>query len=191
MTTRLSAALMLALALAACTAPPDRFAAPTPEPSAAAAETRQRIAFRSVELRELSLPAYAAADEIAVQRSDGTLVATGTLWADSPPRAVALELSRALAAITGARIASDPWPFEALPDAALDVRFETLVAQESGVFRASGQYFVAVLGVGRERAGVFDLSAPFDPSGGLPAIARARGQIIADLALLLARDGLR
>lgn len=180
--------LLLALALTACAAVPDRFAVIPPE---ATALPRQAIAFRALELRDVSLPAYAAADEIAVQRADGTLSTQGTLWADSPPRAVALEVSRALAQVTGARVASDPWPFEALPDASLDLRFERFVAEEGGAFRASGQYFVAVLDGRRERSGFFDLSVPFDPALGLSGIARARGQIIADLAVFLAREGLR
>src|SRR6056297_3328359 len=68
------ACLALVLGLAACAAPPDRFAVIPPE-----TETRQPIAFRAVEVRELSLPAYAAADEIAVQAEDGTLTTQGTL----------------------------------------------------------------------------------------------------------------
>lgn len=175
----------LTLVLSGCASTPDRFAV-----IPAQSETRQSIAFRSVELRDLSLPAYAAADEIVTQSADGTLTTQDTLWADSPPRAVALELSRALAQITGARVASDPWPFSALPDASLDVRFETFVPDEAGLFRAVGQYFVAVPD-GRERAGLFDLSVPYTADAGLPAIARARGQIIADLAAFIARDGLR
>jgi hypothetical protein len=104
---------------------------------------------------------------------------------------VALELSRHLAQITGARIASNPWPFEALPDARLDLRFETLVAGEDGIYRATGQYFVAVADGRRERSGLFDLSAPFDPEAGPAAVAAARGRVILDLALALARGALR
>lgn len=183
---KLAAHCALLLALTGCASSPDRFAVIAPTP-----EARHSIAFRAVELRDVSLPAYAAADEIAIQHADGTLSTSDTLWADAPPRAVALELSRALAQITGARVASDPWPFEALPDASLDVRFESFVARAAGTFQATGQYFVAVPDGRRERSGFFDMSVPFDPDGGLPAIARARGQIIADLAAALARDGLR
>ena len=140
----------------------------------------------------MSLPAYAAADEIAVQDADGKLITQDSLlWADSPERAVALELARNLARLSGARIASEPWPFEAFPDARLDVRFESLVAEADGHFRASGQYFVGVSDGRRERSGLFDLSVPFDPEGGPPAIARARGQVILDLAAYIARKGLR
>lgn len=179
-------ALLLALALTACSGTPDRFAVIPPQTAAS-----QRISFRAVEIRDLSLPAYAAADEISIQSADGTLVTGDTLWADSPPRAVALELARALAQTTGARVASDPWPFQALPDASLDVRFESFVAEETGTFRATGQYFVAVPDGRRERSGFFDLTVPYPEDGGLPEIARARGQIIADLAAFIARDGLR
>ena len=153
---------------------------------------KSRIAFASVEVRDVSLPSYAAADEIHIQTDDGTLTSSSdVLWADAPERAVALELSQNLARLTDRRIASEPWPFEAFPDARLDVRFAELVATTSGAFRASGQYFVAVEDGRRERSGLFDLSVPFDPAGGPNAIARARGQLILDLAEYIARNGLR
>ena len=178
--------LFLCLLVMACATPPDRFAVVPPDVS-----TRQRIAFRAVEIRDVSLPSYASGDEILTQLDDGTLVSNGTLWADSPPRAIALELSRTLAQITGAQVASSPWPLSALPDASVDVRFETFVPNAAaGVFRATGQFFVAAP-EGRERARLFDLDVPYAQEGGLPEIARARGQVIADLAALIARDGLR
>ncbi|WP_298844773.1 membrane integrity-associated transporter subunit PqiC [uncultured Roseobacter sp.] len=171
----------------ACTTASDRYAVPAVEVA-----QQQRIAFRSVEVREVSLPAYAASDEITTQAEDGRLASAGNvLWADTPGRAVALELSRHLAQITGARVASAPWPFETFADAMLDVRFERLVAGADGQFRATGQYFVGVTDGRRERSGFFDLTVPFDPAAGPGAIAAARGQIVADLAAFVARDGLR
>lgn len=150
------------------------------------------IAFASVEVRDVSLPSYAAADEIHTQLDDGTLVSsTDVLWADAPERAIALELSQNLAKMTGRRIASEPWPFEAYPDARLEVRFAELLATSGGIFKTSGQYFVATENGWRERSGLFDLSVPFDPAGGPNAIARARGQLILDLATYIARNGLR
>ncbi|MEE4187707.1 MAG: ABC-type transport auxiliary lipoprotein family protein [Roseobacter sp.] len=173
-------------ALAACSASSDRYAAVPLQVT----ET-QRIPFRAVEVADVSLPAYAAADEISIQTTDGRLVSDGAvLWADTPGRAVALELSRYLTQLTGARVASSPWPFEALPDARLNLRFETLVAGEDGQFRARGQYFVAVPDA-RERSGLFDLAVPFDTAAGPVAIAQAREQVILDLAVLLVRNGLR
>lgn len=68
------------------------------------------------------------------------------LCADAPGRAVALELTRNLSRPTGARVASEPWPFEAFPDARLEVRFENLLASATGQYRAASQYFVGVTG---------------------------------------------
>ncbi len=180
------ATLSVTLLLAACGAA-ERF------PVQAPAVTEQvRIGFSSVEVRDVSLPSYAASDEISLQSDDGTLISSSdVLWADAPERAVALELSQNLARMTGRRVASEPWPFEAYPDARLEVRFAELVARTAGEFRASGQYFVAVPDGGRERSGLFELSVPFDPKGGPNAIARARGQIILELSIYIARNGLK
>ena len=182
----LAFAALSSLALTACGTNADRYTASAPEVTQTVS-----IRFGSVEIREVSLPTYAAADEIHQQAESGVLKSdTAVLWADAPERAVALDLARNLAKLTGARIASDPWPFESFPDARLEVRFEELLPGADGVLRAAGQYFVAVE-EGRERAGLFDLAVPFSPEGGPAAIAAARGQIILDLATFIARDGLR
>lgn len=186
---RLAARLMiLAVAfLPAACGEAERFAVTTPPVT-----EKVRIAFASVEVKDVSLPTYAAADEIHTQSADGTVKSSSdVLWADAPERAVALELSRNLARLTGRRIASEPWPFEAYPEARLEVRFAELIAGTDGQFRTSGQYFVAVEDGRRERSGLFELAVPFDPAGGPTAIARARGQIILDLATYVARKGLR
>ncbi|WP_299848288.1 ABC-type transport auxiliary lipoprotein family protein [uncultured Roseovarius sp.] len=177
----------VALTLTACGGTSDLYPVIPP----AVTET-VRIGFRSVEVRDVSLPAYAAADEIAVQDANGKLITKGdVLWADNPERAVALELARNLARLSGAHVASEPWPLEAFPDARLEVRFESLVASADGQFRTSGQYFVGVTTGRRERSGFFELAVPFDPDGGPQAIASARGQVILDLATYIARNGLR
>ncbi|MGB7244222.1 MAG: PqiC family protein [Sulfitobacter sp.] len=165
----------------------DRYTVPPP-----VVTQKIAIAFRSVEVRDVSLPSYAAADEIHQQDATGKLTSSSSvLWADSPERAVALELSRNLARLTSARVASEPWPFEAFPDARLEVRFENMVAGADGIFRISGQYFVGVEGGRRERSGLFELDVPLGPAGGPQAIAAARGQIILNLAEFIAQDGLR
>lgn len=174
-------------ALSGCGATPDLYPVTPPQ-----VDQKQRIAFKSVEVRDVSLPTYASANEIAVEGPDGRLATDAAiLWADSPERAVSLELTRNLARLTGARVASEPWPFEAFPDARLEVRFESLIAGADGQFRATGQFFVGVPDGGRERSGLFELSVPFDPLGGPQAIARARGVVILDVAKHIARNGLR
>lgn len=176
-----------AFTLSACSSTPELYPVSPPQ-----VDQTQRIAFGAVEVRDVSLPAYAGASEIAIEDLDGKLITNSAiLWADSPERAVALDLTRNLARLTGARVASEPWPFESFPDARLDVRFESLIASANGQFRASGQFFVSVSDGGRERSGLFDLSTPFDPLGGPQAIASARGQVILDLAVYISRNGLR
>lgn len=178
--------LLVPLALAACGSP-ERFAVSTP-----AITQKTSIAFASVEVKDVSLPSYAASDEISQRNAEGTLISSSdVLWADAPDRAIALELSQNLSRLTGGRIASEPWPFEAFPDARLEIRFAELVATTAGSFETSGQYFVAVGDGRRERSGLFDLSVQFDPKGGPNAIAQARGRLILDLAEYIAKNGLK
>ena len=91
-----------ALGLGACSGMPDLYPVTPP-----AVTQTQKIAFRSVEVRNVSLPTYASASEIAVEDASGKLISSSAVqWADSPERAVALELSRHLARLSGARVAS-------------------------------------------------------------------------------------
>lgn len=181
-----SAVFVLAT-LAACTsAPEQRLTVPR-----APVEAKQRIAFGTVSLREVSLPGYAAGEDVYLSDAAGVLrTQPGLFWADDPSRAITLELSRHLAQITGARIAPEPWPFGGFPEAQVEVRVEEMLAQESGVFRLAGQYFVSSE-TGRARAQLFDLSVPVPLEAGATAIAAARGQAVRDLAIAIARDGLR
>lgn len=180
-------ALGLALMLAGCGAPADRFAV-----APAKVVQKVRIGFSSVEVRDVSLPSYAAAEEIHLQGLDGNLISSpDLLWADKPERAVALEVSQNLARMTGRRIAGEPWPFEAYPEARLELRFAELVATVDGQFKASGQYFVAVEEEGRERSGLFDQTVSFDPDAGPSAIAAARGQLILNLSAFIAKRALK
>lgn len=176
------------LALAACAGPADRLVTPpvTPEGSA-------RIAFASVEVRDLSLPSYAQDEEVYVEGEGGLIRrADRLLWADDPVRGATLDLVRGLGALTGARIAGEPWPFDGYPDARLEVRIEEFVASEAAqAFRISGQYFVADLsGNGRDRSGRFAIAVPLATLAAA-AIADARAAAMADLARTIAEDGLR
>lgn len=188
LTTRLLP-LILLTGVAACGAEPQRFAVPTtPLP----AQTL-RIAYGSVEVREVSLPTYAASEEIAIEQAPGVLSTSAkTLWADDPARAITLELSRNLLLVTGAQVAPEPWPFEDYADARVEVRVEQMLAGADGQFRMSGQYFVSPAEpIGRARTRLFSLSVPMGESLDPAGIAAARGQVIADLAALIASDGLR
>jgi hypothetical protein len=202
MTPRL--ALLFALVLSACGQGPLRLTVPE-------AQTGERIAssFPTVEVLDVSLPEYAADDRIFVQAQGGALQPVGgAIWADDPARAVTLELTDALADLTGARVAPEPWPFLDPPSAQVDVRVAEIVADASGAFLLRGRYYVAAgefeipldqqeedgpatRRAGPDRSGEFRIAVALPPDAGAAAIALARAQATALLARQIAADGLR
>ncbi len=185
---RLPLATAFLVTLAACGGPELRYAVPQAMPT-----ERIGIAFRSVELREVGLPTYATLEAIYVETPEGAITPSDDLlWADDPARAATLELSRAMAAISGARIAPEPWPFDDFAEARVEVRAEEFLATADGSFRISGQYFVATRdALGRDRAETFRIAVPLLPDTGVAGIAAARAQAMTELAKTIARDGLR
>lgn len=186
--TALPLALPLALALAACSGTVERIPA-DPAP----VSERVPIRFRTLEVAQVSLPTYAGQEEIFTRSAAGVMTSSpDLLWADDPARAVTLGLVRGLSQASSARIATAPWPFEELPDARLEVHVEDMVADLSGSFRLAGQYYVAAApGLGRDRTDFFDITVPLAPGAEAPAIARARSAAVSQLALEIARKGLR
>lgn len=173
--------------LAACGGPPPQR---VPVPKAEIAE-QMRISYRTVELREVSLPSYASVEEIFIADETGLLTSReGLLWADEPSRAITLEISRQLAQVTGAKVASEPWPFDEPAQARVEVRVEDILAQNNGTFRLAGQYFVSTE-TGRDRARLFDLTVPIDGVDTVAGIAQARAQAVRNLVIEIARSGLR
>lgn len=177
----------LCLLLAACGADV-RLAVPAVAPTA-----RISIPFRTVEVRDVTLPTYAQDEDIFVETLGGILTTdSDLLWADDPSRAATLELTQSLSTITGARVASEPWPFDDYADVRVEVRLTEFVASERGEFRMSGQYYVATFDAsGRDRARDFRITVPLAPEFGPGNIAVARGQAMAELAERIARDDLR
>lgn len=174
----------LALCLmAACSTPEQFIAAPKVE-----ADQTIRSRFKTIEVADVSLPAYAARNEITSTEGD-LLTLSGTLWADDPTRAVTLALTRHLAEITKSRVASEPWPFDDFASARVEVRVEDLLVNGTDL-QMSGQYFVVDLdGDKRDHAHLFALSTPLDDTD--PAsIAQGRTQLVLDLALAIAEDAL-
>ncbi len=180
--------LLPLLALAACGPAPLRIAVPPLPP-----EGQVATSFDSVELVEVSLPAYAEADEIFVQGQGGALTqAGGAVWADDPARALTLDLSRNLARLTGARVAPEPYPYEGDPEARVDIRAETFAPDLTrNAFVIRGQYFVATEDGEGDRAREFEALGPLPPNPGPAAIAAARAQATLALAQDIAANGLR
>lgn len=181
------AAAFAALILGGCAADPQlRLPVPT-VPTAA----RVPISVGSVEVREVSLPLYAGQETVFLETAGGAVVGSElVLWADDPTRAFTEGLAVALAAMTRARVAAEPWPFFENPAARVEVRMTRALAGSDGQFRISGQYFVASGdGTRRDVARRFDIAVPYDGAN-QGSIGAAKGRAIDALARRIASDGL-
>lgn len=187
MVSRSATLFLIALSLAACAgSTAERYAVPD-----LSTDQRVRIAASTVEVREVSLPTYARSEEIWRETESGALVSDpATLWADEPSRGMTQELSRNLAALTGARVAAEPWPFRTPADATLEIRVEEMIAGADGRFRLAGQYYTATGSGARDRAGDFTLWAPIEEGSGPTGIAMARASAVKELARQIAENGL-
>ncbi|TKW66797.1 MAG: hypothetical protein DI616_09930 [Paracoccus denitrificans] len=117
----------------------------------------------ATELKDVSLPDYAAADEIAWQGADGAVrSSTKILWADTPERAFTITLAAEISEISGGSVVPEPWPFPSPPQHRLDVRVEQALASNDGYFHLKGRYFVSAegAGAGSHHTRVFDISVP-------------------------------
>ena len=84
----------------------------------------------TAELKDLSLPEYAAAGEVSWQTADGAVRSnTKELWADNPQRAVTQSLARAISDVSGATVIAEPWPLAEPPRRKIEVRVEQALAR--------------------------------------------------------------
>ncbi len=173
----------LFLALAACSTPIDRLAF---APEASTLELRPLVG--SAMVRTVSLPAYAAAEEVAREMSGGLIASdTSVLWADDPQRAVTLVLTQSLSDILNTDVGPEPWPFVGLPDVAIDVRVSRMLAGADGAFHLTGQFYVGGDGTDfRNSAHSFDISVPMSDQS-LPSIATAQSEALLRLSEQIAR----
>ena len=169
--------------LAACTGPTDRL-----DYAALDSELRLNALVSSAIVRTVSLPSYAAAEEIAMESAPGVIAARDDLlWADDPERAVTLTVARHLDEILGATVGPDPWPFAGLPDVAVDIRVSQMLAGADGVFRLGGQYYVGGDGIDfRDRSESFLIAVPLSGDGA-GAVAAAQAQAVLQLSEEIAR----
>lgn len=174
----------LILFAAACTAPADRVNLPQQS-----SDLSLRANVNSALVRTVSLPSYAAAEELATQSASGLITTNpSVLWADDPQRAMTLSLARQLGDILAVTVAPEPWPFIDLPDVAVDIRIAELLATSNGNLRLTGQFFVAGDRIAYPNiTRSFDLSEPL-PDTGLATIAAAQSRILLTLAEEIARS---
>ena len=170
--------VLLSLLVACSSTPSNRL-----EFSPVSSDLRVRALVGSVMLRTVSLPAYAASEEVAVEISPGVIGASADfLWADDPERAVSLAMTQQLDTILSATVGPEPWPFVGLPDVAVDVRVTQMLAGTDGVFRLSGQYFVGGDGIAfRNSSHSFEISEPLSGEGS-QAISAAQSAAILKLS---------
>lgn len=179
----LLACLFTLAVTAACAPPVTQILVPQTE-----SDLRVRSLVSSLEVRDVSLPRYAASDEIAiVSESGGVDTLRNLVWADTPERAMTLRLADTLAEITGARVAGEPWPFADLPAAQLTVRVSEFVARPEGVLNFRGLYAVAAVDSDlADRSGRFDIAVPLGaptPQG----VANAQSAAVTRLGEIIAR----
>ncbi|MDF0595661.1 PqiC family protein [Psychromarinibacter halotolerans] len=197
--------LIAALALAACGEGGPRYLVDSP-PS----NLRVRAAVSTLLVRTVSLPTYAADEEIAFQDKNGVVKTSNSgLWADDPERATTLTVTRHLNAMTSAKVAPEPWPLPAPPDGVVDVRIENFIATNQGTFRISGQYFIgsevpvqddifedpdyvprSLPAPLPDRVGIFDIAVAL-AGDGPSAIAEAQAAALTRLSEQIARDLVR
>lgn len=174
----------LALAsLIACSGPANRL-----DMSPVASTLQLRATVGSAMLRTVSLPSYAAAEEIAIEVAPGIIgTDADILWADDPARAVTLAMTRHLDGILSATVGPDPWPFAGLPDVSVDVRVAQMLAGVDGMFRLTGQYYVGGDGIDfRNSSHGFEFSVPLEGKG-TSAVALAQARAILQLSEDIAR----
>ena len=111
------------------------------EPVAAA--TSVKTDARTISITTVNLPTYAKESGIFVQNGAGAIVAIPKAdWADDTERAMRLFLVRSLADISGAQVASDPWPLGGVPEAEIRIDVEQMLVDSSNTMRLSGQFSI-------------------------------------------------
>lgn len=147
-----------------------------------------RAAVSSAMVRTVSLPTYAAAEELSFETPEGLIISDETvLWADDPARAVTLAVARTMGEILKADVGPDPWPFVGLPDVAIDVRVSRMVTNAAGVFELEGQYFIGGDGIDYPRSTTaFAIAKPLTGEGAA-GIADAQARAIVALSEEIAR----
>lgn len=153
------------------------------DPAPAAQTMPNRIG--SAVLRDVSLPQYAADQEIAFQTPDGAVRTNPKqIWADDPRRSITLALAAQISDLSGARVIAEPWPLTDLPQRQIEVRVDRLLAASDNTVRLSGNYYVSASD-GADVVRRFDISVPMTGEGP-SAIAAAQSQAVTALARQIA-----
>ncbi|WP_425093606.1 PqiC family protein [Tropicimonas sp. S265A] len=183
--TRLRLLPVLALiTLAACAANSDLYLLPDPP-----ATEQIGVRARTIEVRDIVLPSYAAEPDILLQGADTALrPVSGALWAEEPRVGMTQALARRLDLGTTATVAVEPWPLFDGPDLRVQVTVDRVLARADGVFEFGGQYAVtSTSGGAREFLRRFAIQEPLTGTGP-DAVADALGRSLTRLSDTIARS---
>lgn len=182
----LAAAMMI---LAACGSPPATRYLIEAAPSTEQAPVRLRVS--TIEMRDVSLPAYGEGSQILREGSAGVLFPIrGAEWADGSSAAITGELARRLDQRSTATVAAEPWPLADPADLRLEVRLSRVVARADGRFQLAGQFAVSAPdGQIRDFIEQIDITVPMSADeDDARAVAEAYGRALENLAeVILAR----
>jgi len=175
------------LALSGCGGSNDLFLVPN-TPMA----EQVRVNTRSLEVRDVVLPAYAAEADILVQEADGALrPVRGALWADDPRTGITQALALRLDQGTTATVSAEPWPLFDGPDRSVQVTIDRMVAHAEGNFELGGQFaMISRTGTAREFLRRFSIREPLagtDPQAVAAALGRALTSLTTEIAGSIAR----
>jgi len=171
-------ACIAALGGCAATADPTYYLLPSPEVKTSAEYTGGTIA-----VRELALPLYARAQQIASLAEDGSvLLSDDHRWADEPSRASTRAFVAALKQSTDAPIVAEPWPASVSPAVRIDVAVDRIIGDlTGGSLEFTGQYRIVRTGDGDDTQDSFSYRVPIEGAGYKP-LAAAHSAAIATLA---------
>lgn len=168
------------VALCGCTSTPDPtfYLLPIPKASATAPFSGGTIA-----VRELALPLYARAQQVASLSEDGSVfLSDDHRWADEPARASTRTFVSALKQHTNAPIVAEPWPANVNPAVRVDITVDRLIGDlRGGTLEFSGQYRIVHSSEDDSLQDSFAYSMPIDGTGYKP-LAAAHSNAIAALA---------
>lgn len=174
-------ALTLAFALTAC-------ATATPEtnyyllPPSKASE-RVLLTDDTVAIRELDLPLYARAAQVAHIGAGGAVTLSDDhRWADNPPRAATRTLGAALREALGTPVVVEPWSRSVTPSLRIDVSVDRFIGSLGGTLDFSGDFQIIALDTSKVvTAQGFSFSVPTGGEG-FNALTNAHAAALAQLA---------
>lgn len=134
---------LAALMIAGCSSAPETryYLLPEATPSVNAAYTGGTVA-----LRELDLPLYARASQVAQIGPDGAVALSDDhRWADEPQRASTRALAGALRAALNVPVVVEPWSRAVEPIVRIDVSVDRFIGKLGGTLTLSGEFQIVTL----------------------------------------------